>query len=205
MPFMREPGHSSQEFSARDNVAETGATMSDTIRSRDNDVGLGSSYLNTVYDLSFATPSGASAGRPTVDEAGFVLHDIYHPGRGPLTAYFDGSLKHSTATNTSNVDPRASLVYSASNHDVARFSLGRDHHPAVRRRTRQRFVPSPTGGAGINCVSNSIGSAPSSVLKPERGVDTELVTVIASATIRKCNLRSTTSTSTTSSSRRRSR
>ena len=178
LPFISEPGDSSQAFYARDNVAETGATVSDTFRGRDNDFGLGYSYLNTAYDLSFATPSGGSAGTPIVNESGFVLHDIYHPQSGPLTAYLDGSLKRSTATNTWNADPRASLVYSASNHDVARFSVGATTTQPSGDELDQPFVPSPPGGAGggagINCVSNSIGTAPSSVLKPERGVDTEL-------------------------------
>ncbi|MGD0473719.1 MAG: TonB-dependent receptor [Candidatus Velthaea sp.] len=178
LPYVSEPGDSSQSFYARDNVAETGATLSDMFRARDNDIGLGYSYLNTAYDLSFATPSSASGGTPIVTDEGFVLHDIYHPNSGPLTAYFDGSWKRSTATNSSNVDPRASLVFAASKRDVARFSLGATTTQPSGDELDQPFVPSPPGGAGggagINCASNSIGSAPSSVLKPERGVDTEL-------------------------------
>jgi hypothetical protein len=178
LPFISEPGDASQAFYARDNVAETGATVSDTLLAHDNDIGLGYSYLNTAYNLSFATPSGASAGTPVINEAGFVLRDIYHPPSGALTGYFDGSLKRSTATNTSSFDPRASLVYSASNRDIARFSLGATTTQPSGDELDQPFVPSPPGGAGggagINCSSNSIGSAPSSVLKPERGVDAEL-------------------------------
>jgi outer membrane receptor protein involved in Fe transport len=178
LPFVSAPGDSTQAFYARDNVAEAGVSASDTFVGRDNDIGLGYTYLNTSYNLSFATPTSAAAGTPIVNEAGFVLHDIYHPHGGALTAYFDGTLKRSTATNTSNVDPRASMVYSVTSRDVARFSAGATTTQPSGDELDQPFVPSPPGGAGggagINCVSNSIGSAPSSVLKPERGVDAEI-------------------------------
>jgi outer membrane receptor protein involved in Fe transport len=177
LPFTTVPGTSSGAFYASTNVEETGASASDTFVGRNNNVGLGYTYLNTGYDLNFTTPGGASIGTPIVSESGFVLHDIYHPSNGPLSAYFDGTLKHASATNTSNVDPRASLVYKAAGNDVLRFSAGATTTQPSGDELDQPFVPSPPGGAGggasINCSSNSIGSAPSSVLKPERGVDAE--------------------------------
>jgi hypothetical protein len=177
LPFTTVPGTSSGAFYASTNVEETGATVSDTFLGRNDDLGLGYMYLNTGYNLNFTTPGGASIGSPTVNESGFVLHDIYHPSNGPLSAYFDGTVKRASATNTSSVDPRASLVYRAAANDVVRFSAGATTTQPSGNELDQPFVPAPPGGAGggasINCSANSIGSAPSSVLKPERGVDTE--------------------------------
>ena len=56
---------------------------------------------------------------------------------------------------------------------------GRDVDGAGRQQVDVTYVESPVGGAGggkpINCSTfNSIGSAPSTTLQPERGVDTEL-------------------------------
>jgi hypothetical protein len=178
LPFVTVPGTSDGAFYASFNVEETGASASDTFLGRNNDVGLGYTYLNTGYDLAFATPGGASAGTPQVFESGFVLHDIYHPSGSPLSAYFDGTLKHASATDTSNVDPRLSFVYKAAANDIVRLSGGATTTQPSGDELDQPFVPSPPGGAGggasINCEANSIGSAPSSVLKPERGVDTEV-------------------------------
>ncbi len=178
LPFVSEPGDSSGAFYASTNVQETGASVSDTLRGRNNDLGLGFTYINTAYDLNFTTPGGASIGAPIVNEAGIVLHDIYHPSGGPLSAYFDSTVKRATATNTTNVDPRLSLVYSAPNAGVLRLSAGATTTQPSGNELDQPFVESPPGGAGggasINCSANTIGSAPSSVLKPERAVDTEL-------------------------------
>lgn len=177
LPFTTVPGTSGGAFYASTNVEEIGGSASDTFLGRSNDIGLGYTYLNTGYDLNFTTPGGASIGTPQVFESGAVVHDLYHPG-GPLSAYFDGTLTHASATNTSNVDPRLSLVYKPATNDVVRASAGATTTQPSGNELDQPFVPSPPGGAGggasINCQANSIGSAPSSVLKPERGVDTEL-------------------------------
>jgi hypothetical protein len=174
LPYTTVPGDSSQASYSVTTVNEAGASVGDTLLGRNNDIGLGYTYLNTAYDLVRDTTAGA----PVVNEAGFVLHDVYHPASSPLNAYFDGTLKRSTATNTSNVDPRASLVYSISSRDVVRLSGGATTTQPAGNQLDQPFVPSPPGGAGggaaINCSSNSVGSAPSSVLKAERGVDAEV-------------------------------
>ncbi len=128
--------------------------------------------------MNFTAPGGASVGTPVVNERGLALHDIYHPSNGPLSAYFDGIVKHASATNSSNVDPRASLEFKAAAGDLIRLSAGATTTQPSGDELDQPFVRSPPGSAGgstsINCSANSIGNAPSSVLKPERGVDTEL-------------------------------
>ncbi len=178
LPFTTVPGTSGGAFYASTNVEETGATFSDTFVSRNNDIGLGYTYLNTAYDLNFTTPTSAAIGTPVVNERGFVVHDILHPSNGPLSAYFDAIVKHASAMDSSNVDPRASVVFKAAGSDVIRLSAGATTTQPSGNELDQPFIPSPPGGAGggapINCSANSIGSAPSSVLKPERGVDAEL-------------------------------
>jgi outer membrane receptor protein involved in Fe transport len=179
LPFVTVPGTSDGAFLYTLNVAENGANVSDTFLGRNNDVGLGYSYLNTLYSIGFATPgSPATPGTPTVSEYGFVVHDIYHPGGGPFDAYFDGTVKRSTATDTSSVDPRLSLVYTVTRNDNVRLSAGATTTQPSGDELDQPFVPNTDltgagGGAGINCSANSIGTAPSTVLKPERGVDEE--------------------------------
>jgi hypothetical protein len=178
LPFVTVPGTSDGAFYSSTNVEETGATASDTYLGKNNSIGIGYTYLNTAYDLNFSTPTGDSLGTPVVFESGLVLHDIYHPTSSPLSAYFDATDKHASATDTTSVDPRLSLVYAIGNGNVVRASAGATTTQPSGNELDQPFVPSNPGGAGggasINCSANSIGSAPSTVLKPERGVDEEL-------------------------------
>ena len=84
-----------------------------------------------------------------------------------------------TATNTAPlVDPRLAVVWTPNANNVFRIAEGANSTEPAGNQVEVPFVESPLGGAGggkpINCSTfNSIGSAPSSVLLPERGVDTE--------------------------------
>ncbi len=176
LPFVSVPGTSLSAFYYSVNVAESGANASDTFLGRNNDIGLGYSYLNTLYSIT--SFSGGPPATPTVGEYGFVLHDIYHPDSLPFSAFFDGTVKRSTATDTSSVDPRLSLVYRATGNDVVRLSAGATTTQPSGDELDHPFVENTDltgagGGAGINCSANSIGNAPSTVLRPERGVDEE--------------------------------
>lgn len=178
LPFVTSPGDSPESFTINQNVGETGAAVSDTLLGRNNDVGLGYTYLTTAYELASSSPGGTSRGAPIVRESGLLLRDVYHPQHAALTSYLDVNLKHATATHSSYVDPRVSLVYAASPRDVLRVAAGATTTQPSGDELDQPFVPQPPGGAGggpaIDCTGlNAIGSAPSSLLRPERGVDEE--------------------------------
>jgi outer membrane receptor for ferrienterochelin and colicin len=160
-------------------VNETGALASDDLLSTNNDVEFGASYLNSAYRTFSKT---ALKGSPVVSDNAYFLRDVYHPQTSPFAAYANLWAKHSTATGTSYLDSRLSLVYRVTPRDVLRAAVGSTTTQPSQNMLGQQFIESFTGGAGggapITCGGlNSIGSAPSTVLKPEKGVDEDLTFV----------------------------
>jgi hypothetical protein len=178
LPYLTAPGDSPRANLVNWNEADTGVTASDTLHGGANDLGLGFTYLNQAYGLRVTFPSGASSTAPIVHTSGFLLHDVLHAPNSPLTTYGDLNFATSSATNTSYVDPRVSVVYAASTHDVIRAAAGATTTQPSGDELDLPFEPELPGAAGgfdsITCGGlNSVGTAPSSVLKPERGVDEE--------------------------------
>ena len=160
-------------------VNESGAVVSESILGKSNDFEFGDSYLNSAY---FTYSNGELKGAPVVSDNAYFVRDVYHPAQSPLAAYLNLWAKHSTATNTSYLDSRGSLVYRLTSHDVVRASAGSTTTQPSANMIGQQFIESFTGGAGggtpISCSNlNSIGSAPSTVLKPEQGVDEDFAYV----------------------------
>ncbi|HEV3155696.1 MAG TPA: TonB-dependent receptor [Candidatus Baltobacteraceae bacterium] len=176
LPFISQPGNSPQAFLGDEQVVEGGATADETFLGENNDVGAGIAYLNVAYRQQVASPYFKSLGTPIAHQVNYLLHDAYHPQRAPLTAYGDLTVGRSSATNTSYADPRATLVYSFTHNDAVRVSAGATTTQPSGDEIDQPFLPTPpsASGAALTCSSiNSIGSAPSTLLKPERGVDEE--------------------------------
>lgn len=177
LPFKSVPGDAGK---IRDtNVAEAGATITDRIVGKNNELGFGASYLNVAYNLQTVSLTSTTVGAPIVRESGLSLEDVYHPLFSPLTIYGDITFKGATATHSYALDPRLSLVYGASPRDVLRLSTGATTTEPAANELGQPFTPSSLGGAGggatINCAGlNSAGSVPSAALSPERGIDEEL-------------------------------
>lgn len=160
-------------------VNETGAVVSEDVLGKNNDIQFGDSYLNSAY---FTYSKGDLKGAPVVSDNAYFLRDVYHPSQSPLAVYLNLWAKHSTATNTSYLDSRAAVVYRLTSHDIVRASAGSTTTQPSANMIGQSFIGSFTGGAGggtpINCAGlNSIGSAPSTVLQPERGVDEDFAFV----------------------------
>jgi outer membrane receptor protein involved in Fe transport len=112
------------------------------------------------------------------NETSFFVREAYHP-LPQVFAYANAWFKHASATQSSYVDPRLSLVYAAGPSDVIRYAIGKTTAQPTADMLGKTFVESPPGNAGggasITCTClNSIGTAPSSVLRPERGIDQEL-------------------------------
>jgi hypothetical protein len=176
LPFTTQPGDSPAASVTNRNISTTGATATESFLSDHDDIDLGYGYLNVADAL---LRNGGLTGAPIVHETSIFMRESHHFGRG-LTAYSDAYFKHSTATNTSYADPRLALVWSPHANDVFRVAAGATTAQPTGDELLQPFVPALPGGVGggsaISCTSlNSIGSAPSSVLQPERGVDEELV------------------------------
>jgi hypothetical protein len=179
LPYDTVPGDTSANTLNDTNVAEAGATFNATLFRAANDVGFGLKYLNTAYAIAKAYPTKYTLGAPVVHESGFLLRDVYHPTSSPLTAYLTANFDRASATDSSYVDPRAALVYRASSRDIVRVAAGATTTQPAGNELYQPFTASAPGGGGgaapINCGSlNSIGSAPSVALHPERGVDEDL-------------------------------
>lgn len=160
------------------NVVTSGWSAHEDLTGGVHEVSLGYSYANVAYNLASVALTGATVGAPIVRETNIILRDAYHPGSSPLTAFADLRLNGATATNSTALDPRLSLVYSASARDVVRLSAGATTTQPAGNQLGQPFAAAPPGGAGggatITCAGlNSIGNVPSAALLPERGVDKE--------------------------------
>jgi hypothetical protein len=175
LPFVAVPGDAGSW--SNNEVDTTGLTASDDLYLGDNQLGFGYEYTNFAYKLQ---RKGALKGAPIVHETNVFLRDAFHPARSPFSAYLSAYFKHATTTGTSYVDPRLSVVYTAPRgNDVVRTSFGATTAQPPANELDQAFTASNLvtagGGGGLSCSRvNSVGSVPSSVLKPERGVDEEL-------------------------------
>jgi outer membrane receptor protein involved in Fe transport len=174
LPFLTVPGSSPRGFFGTVQAVEAGATASDTLLGDNNDAGLGVEYLNNAYQTVVKSPFLNSLGAPIDNQIDYLVHDIYHPRHAPLKEYLDLDVGRSTATNASYVNPRSTVVYTVSPNDTVRASAGATTSQPSAEELGQPFTVSG-GTSSIQCAGlNSIGMAPSSVLKPERGVDEEL-------------------------------
>lgn len=177
LPFLAAPGDSPGASWTNRNITTTGGTLGETLQGRQNDLGIGATYLNVAYSLE---RDAVLTGAPIVHETGVFLRDVYRVPAFPLTVFANAALKHSTVTRTSYADPRLSLVYAATPNDVVRAAAGATTaQPTGDEITSTFAAGSLPGGAGggtaISCSSpNAIGTAPASLLQPERGVDEEV-------------------------------
>jgi hypothetical protein len=175
LPFIAEPGDAGSW--SNNEVDTTGLTASDDLYLGPHELGFGYEYTNFAYKLQ---RKGVLKGAPLVHETNFFLRDAFHPAGSPFSGYLSAYFKHATTTNTSYVDPRVSVIYTAPRgNDVVRASFGATTAQPPANELDQAFTASSLvtagGGGGLSCSRvNSVGSVPSSELKPERGVDEEL-------------------------------
>lgn len=177
LPFFKTPGDNASWSNLA--VNETGAVASEELLGLNNDIGVGISYLNSVYPTY---SKGALKGSPSITDSTLSLSDEYHPHTSPFSAFATLWAKRSTATDTSYLDGRLALVDRLTTHDIVRGSIGLVTTQPSANMVGLPFIGDFTGGAGggtpINCSTlNAIGSTPSTVLKPERGVDEDIAYV----------------------------
>jgi outer membrane receptor protein involved in Fe transport len=182
LPFYTYPGSNA---SWRDTgVNESGIITSDDLLGTNNDFEFGTSYMNNAYFLTENANSDglltSSASNPDAWESAFFIRDVYHPAGSPIAAFANLWDKHASATNSTYLDSRLSVVDRMTPHDIVRASVGSTTTQPSQNMLNKSYLPDDDiigagGGADISCDSlNSIGTAPSSVLMPERGVDQEL-------------------------------
>ena len=164
-------------------VESSGTILSDDFAGANNDFTFGYSYLNNayVYQTMSSAPSYAS---PFDNETAFFVRDVYQPQRSGITAFLNIWAKHASATDSSYLDPRLSVLDRLNPHDVLRAAVGATTTEPTSDEIDVPFMPSALalgtlqgagGGSTYVCGGlNSIGTAPSADLKPERGVDEEL-------------------------------
>ncbi len=176
----QQPGGAYQPSWRNSSVVESGAILSDdSYTAPSNRLGVGFGYLNSSYQFF---RNAAPKGNPNIADADVFVRDVYHPIGSPLALYGTAYLKTSTATNTAplrSIPPGLAGGRTPNANNVFRLAEGATSTEPAGNEVDVPFVESPVGGAGggkpINCSTfNSIGSAPSTTLEPERGVDTEL-------------------------------
>ncbi|HEX3549942.1 MAG TPA: TonB-dependent receptor [Candidatus Elarobacter sp.] len=176
LPFLATPG---DQFSITDNAeSEFGVVAGEDVTGTKNTFGAGFSYLNTAFALAKSTSKASSFASPVVHQQTYELRDVYRPGAS-LSVLANVALTQASATQSSSIDPRLSVVYTRAPRDVVRISAGATTTQPSGDMLDHAFVPqtivSAGGGGGIRCGAlNSIGNVPSSALHPERGVDDEL-------------------------------
>jgi outer membrane receptor protein involved in Fe transport len=164
-------------------VQSSGTILDDDVAGTNNDFTFGYSYLNNAY-IYQTISSNPSYNSPFTNETAFFVRDVYQPQRSSLTTFFNLWAKHASATDSSYLDPRLSLLYRLTPRDVLRAAVGATTTEPTSDEIDVPFTPSALalgtlqgagGGTSYICGGlNSIGTAPSADLKPERGVDTEL-------------------------------
>ncbi|SRR5579872_506587 len=172
LPFTAVPTDSASW--SYEQASNTGATISDDILGKNNEFGLGYFWENEAY---FFQQNGAEQPAPTVHQTAYFLRDAWHPVNSHLTTYGNVWFKHATITNSSFVDPRIAFVYAQANN-VFRLAGGETSTEPFPADVESVFMPSAVGTflGRVSCsgaLSNAVGSVPSSLLKPEEGVDQE--------------------------------
>ncbi|MBV8749837.1 MAG: hypothetical protein JO103_08995, partial [Candidatus Eremiobacteraeota bacterium] len=176
LPFISVPG---DNFSVSDNVESEGGVAAGADASLPNDtLGAGYTYLNTAFALAKSTAKASSFAAPVVHQQTYELRDVHRANGSPLSLFANLALTQASATNSAALDPRLSLLYSATPRDLVRVSAGATTTQPSGDMLNHPFVPqalvSAGGGGGIKCGAlNSVGNVPSSALRPERGVDQE--------------------------------
>ncbi len=176
LPFTEEPGDGYSI--SRTMEGEAGIVAGEDFGSATNTFGAGYSYINTAFAIGKLTATASSFAAPVVHQSTYELRDVYRPSAS-VSVFGNVALSQASATSTSSVDPRLSVLYTRSARDVVRVSAGATTTQPSGDMLEHPFVPQQLvnagGGGGIKCGAlNSIGNVPSSALRPERGVDEEI-------------------------------
>jgi outer membrane receptor protein involved in Fe transport len=182
LPFYTYPGSNASWRST--GVNETGFLVGDEFPGPNSDFEIGTSYMNNAYFLTTNSNHGngvtSTGSFPYAWEQGYFARYVYHAPNSPLAGYANLWQKHASATNSTYIDSRFSVVDRATNHDIVRFSVGNTTTQPSQDMLNTTYVPNNDiigagGGAAITCDGlNSVGTAPSSLLQPETGVDQEV-------------------------------
>jgi outer membrane receptor protein involved in Fe transport len=178
-------GYPGSNASWRDTgVNESGFVIGDDFPTPLSDFEIGTSYMNNAYFQTTNSNNDGSltstASNPVAWEQGYFARYVYHPPNSPIAGFANVWQKHASATNSTYLDSRASIVDRATSHDIVRFSVGNTTTQPSQDMLNKAYVPNDDiigagGGAAITCDGlNSVGTAPTSVLMPEQGVDEEL-------------------------------
>lgn len=170
LPFFKVPDDNADW--SFEQASNAGLTVSDDIQAQNNEFGFGYFWENSAY---FYQQNGAPQLAPITHQTSYFLRDAWHPVSSHVTTYANVWFKHSTVTNSSFVDPRLAFVYTQGNN-VFRVAGGATSTEPFPSDIESFFQPTAVGvfSGNILCSGlNTVGSVPSSELKPELGVDQE--------------------------------
>ncbi|MGC1380257.1 MAG: TonB-dependent receptor [Candidatus Baltobacteraceae bacterium] len=182
LPFYTYPGSNA---SWRDTGVNTsGLVVGDDFPTTDADFELGTTYMNNAYFLTTNSNDNgtlsSTTSNPTVWQQGYYARYVYHPPNSPLAGFANLWQQHASATNSTYIDTRLSVVDRASARDIVRGSVGNTTTQPSQDMLNKSYVPNDDiigagGGAAVTCDGlNSVGTTPTALLKPEQGVDYEL-------------------------------
>lgn len=167
-----------------DNYLTHGALLTDDIATEKNDIGFGyfvehqqTSGNNRSYDSTTNTVTFTP--QPTLGEGdySFFLRDNYTL-TDKLSTFINAWDRRSSVTQHTTLDPRISLVYKATPHDIVRLTAGQaDGDPAVNT-VNANALSGITNPSSLNptcnpLVPNVIASGGNPSLEPERSSDLE--------------------------------
>jgi outer membrane receptor protein involved in Fe transport len=177
LPFTSFPTDAAQW--TYEQASNTGITASDDILGKNNEFGFGYFWENSAYAYLLGTQptGGVLQPSPIFHQSSYFVRDAWHPVNSHLTTYANVWFKHATETNSALVDPRLAFVY-AEGSNVFRVAGGKTSTEPFAADIESPFVPKAVGTFLGNVVcqgnlANPVGSIPSSLLKPEIGVDEE--------------------------------
>jgi hypothetical protein len=178
-PYVQVPGIGTYKNSL---YLTSGGRIDESFLGRHNDVTIGYLYNNASDALTSFSGGTPTVGNSNAFYAGPYVRESYRLPTVPLTIDANAYFLHASATDTSYVNPRLALVFAPGANDVVRASVGASTTQPTANELNQPFVPTSAALAIINaggggtpaCGAFSVGTAPSSILRPERGVDEEL-------------------------------
>ncbi|MBV9103957.1 MAG: TonB-dependent receptor, partial [Candidatus Eremiobacteraeota bacterium] len=156
-----------------------GYLVSDDLQTNTNDLGFGffsehqnltQTVFNTTNTFKIASPPGLGV---TVDN--YFVRDVYTPP-SRFSYFFNGWLKRSTVTDQTRFDPRLSIVFKPTAHDVIRLTGGTSTEaPAPALKLAETVFNTTPQNINPNCNGlTEIGTSGNPNITSETGGDVEL-------------------------------
>lgn len=161
------------------NYQTFGIQLADDVITPTNDLGFGIyDYNQAELDGQFQTGPSLVTFNPTIDSSynNFYVRDAWTPS-GRFSLFGSAWLTQNSVTNTTEFDPRLTVMYRPGRHDVVRFSAGKAQGvPQVGLLQSAPSFNLTPGNINPNCSANGltqVASVSNPKLKAEKASDLE--------------------------------